>query len=75
MTPTEIKAAAYDSIVEYTEQLIDRYMAKRLHDHGFNEMLDWTRDEIRDFFLDLVEEIETIEYTVSETISGQERNA
>ena len=65
----DIKARAFDDVVDQCSFMIKEYMSHRPKD---NEMADWSKEEIRDMFLELVDFIEYTDYKVSETLSGKE---
>lgn len=61
------KAKAFDQIVELTGQTVNEYMS---HRPAMDEMADWSKEDLRQFFLGLVDMIESTEYAVTQTIEG-----
>ena len=65
----DVKAAAYDDIIDKCSSVLKEYMSHRPRD---NEMADWSKEDIRDMLLDLIDFIEYTDYKVGETITGAE---
>ena len=65
----DIKAKAYNDIVEKTSIVVKEYMECRPR---ANEMADWSKDQIRDMFFELIDYIEYTDYRVGETLTGAE---
>jgi len=63
ITTNNLKAKAYDSIVDFCEKSIDNYMQRRVVHDG-----DWSMEDLRGFYMQLVEHIETVEYSVSASL-------
>jgi hypothetical protein len=71
MNPDQIKSQAYDTIVSKCQSVIGHYMS---HRPRADEMADWSKEDLRDMFLELVDCIEYTDYVVGETISGQQQS-
>lgn len=65
----DIKAKAYDDIIEKTSSILKQYMSHRPKEF---EMADWSKEDIRDMLLELVDHIEYTDYKVGEIIIGAE---
>jgi hypothetical protein len=66
---TNIYKTAFYNIVHKSEEILFDYMSLRPKEM---ESADWTKEDIRHFLLDLLEYVELQDYSVEETIDGQE---
>ena len=70
MSHNDIKAVAFENVVFETNRICSEYFAKR--PLMVDESADWSKEEIREFLLRLIDVVEKADYEVGAIIDGRE---
>ena len=71
MSHNDIKAVAFENVVFETNRISAEYFSKRPLEEL--DMADWSKEQIRDMLLHLIDVVEKADYDVSATIDGREQ--